>query len=333
MSRVLAEGPYFDDLVHGQEFVDAPAVTLTSGLAAQHQAIVGDRMRLPLDDDLARRVTGRAGLVHPALVWNVAIGQSTLATHHVKANLFYRGLAFHRLPHVGDTLTTATTVVGLRENQRREGRPPTGLAGLHIVTRDQDGRTILDFHRCAMLPLGREAVTGHADDLTLIGGDSSAPDVARLVDGWSSSYLPTGRAPSPGETIEVIGGDVVSSAPELARLTLNVARVHHDRRAAGGRRLVYGGHTIGIAAAQITRALPGTVAITSWASCDHLAPVYEDDTLRSTIDVVGIEDVPGHPRLRSADLRSVVTADADSEAGGPDRVVLDWRCSALLAVE
>ena len=34
-----------------------------------------------------------AALAHPALVSDVAIGQSTLATQRVKANLFYRGLA------------------------------------------------------------------------------------------------------------------------------------------------------------------------------------------------------------------------------------------------
>ena len=49
---------------------------------------------------------------------------------------------------------------------------------------------------------------------------------------------------------------MVSSAPELARLTLNIAMVHHDAAASAGGRLVYGGHTIGIAAAQATRALP-----------------------------------------------------------------------------
>ena len=44
-------------------------------------------------------------------------------------------------------------------------------------------------------------------------------------------------------------GDLVSSAPELARLTLNLAAIHHDASAAAdGRRLVYGGHTVGIAA-------------------------------------------------------------------------------------
>jgi acyl dehydratase len=53
-------------------------------------------------------VTGRSPIAHPALVWDVAIGQSTVVTHRVKANLFYRGLAFHRYPVLGDTLRTVT---------------------------------------------------------------------------------------------------------------------------------------------------------------------------------------------------------------------------------
>ena len=66
-------------------------------------------------------------------------------------------------------------------------------------------------------------------------------------------------------------GDVVSSAPELARLSLNIAATHHDERVAG-QRLVYGGHTIGLAPAQATRALPNLVTVVSWDSCDHTGP-------------------------------------------------------------
>src|SRR5690349_25071323 len=88
-------GPFFDDLHVGQVFDTAPSMTLTSGAAATHQAILGDRMRLPLDAELSAAVTGGA-LAHPALVCDVAIGQSTLVTQRVMANLFYRGLVFHR---------------------------------------------------------------------------------------------------------------------------------------------------------------------------------------------------------------------------------------------
>ncbi len=97
-------------------------------------------------------------MAHPALVCDVAIGQSTLATQRVKANLFYRGLTFYRYPVIGgDSLFTRTEVVGLRQNTAKPGRAPTGLAALRMTTIDQVGRLVLDFYRCAMLPLSPDA--------------------------------------------------------------------------------------------------------------------------------------------------------------------------------
>src|SRR5260370_26801852 len=185
MESSPAEGPYFDDLAVGQEFGDAPGITLTSGLAAAHQAITGDRLALALDAELCRAITGGGLLASPGLAWDVAIGQSTIVTQHVKANLFYRGLAFRRAPLIGDTLRTSTEVVALRQNRTREGRAATGLAVLRITTMDQQSRPVLDFWRCAMLPLrDSTAQTGHADDLSVPGQDAPAADPEALVSGW-----------------------------------------------------------------------------------------------------------------------------------------------------
>jgi len=307
---MIAEGPYFDELSVGQRFDGAPAVTLASGLAAMHQAIVGDRLAIPLLGEVA----------HPALVWNLAIGQSTLATHHVKANLFYRGLAFRRIPMIGDTLSTVTEVVGLRENARKEGRAPTGLAALRITTVDQEGRSVLDFWRCAMLPLRSDAPTGHDDDLSQLGEAPTEEALRSVASMWDLPSLDPATL-SEGDVIEVGGGDVVSSAPELARLTLNIAKVHHDASAAGGQRLVYGGHTIALALAQASRALPQLVTVVGWEGCDHLGPVHEGDTLHSRLEVGRIRQLDTHARL--VDLRSIVHAH-------PDSAVLDWRFTAVL---
>jgi hypothetical protein len=45
------------------------------------------------------------------------------------------------------------------------------------------------------------------------------------------------------------------------------------------RRLVYGGHTIGLAQASLCRCFPGTAAVLGWQACDHPAPVFEEDVL------------------------------------------------------
>jgi acyl dehydratase len=323
----IAGGPYFDDLRVGQVFDAAPSMTLTAGAAAVHHSIIGDRLLLTLDAELATAVTGStAPLADPALVCDVAIGQSTLATHRVKANLFYRGLAFHRYPVIGDTLFTRTEVVGLRQNRPQPGRVPTGMAALRMTTVDQLGRLVLDFYRCAMLPLSDGAAdTGHADDLSAIGAEAvPAPDPTEAWDAEAFLARVPGAGFDPGLAGAVRHGtaDVVSSAPELARLTLNIAAIHHDSRISG-RRLVYGGHTIGLALAQATRVLPHMVTVLGWESCDHTGPVYEGDTLYSELHVeAAIPSTRGGVyRLRSL----VFAVDPD---GGEDRPVLDWRFTA-----
>ena len=101
-------GPYFDDLEVGQVFDAAPSMTLSQAPRRAHQAIIGDRLRLALDAELAYAVTGatsafgasRAGL-------RCGDRTETLATQRVKANLFYRGLVFHRFPVIGDSCSPA----------------------------------------------------------------------------------------------------------------------------------------------------------------------------------------------------------------------------------
>lgn len=324
----FVSGPYFEDLTVGQIFDYAPPLTLTEGLAATHQAILGDRLRLALDDELSTALTGEPSFAHPALVWDVAIGQSTIVTQHVKANLFYRGLAFHRAPHLGDTLRTSTEIVGLRQNQPKEGRAATGLAALRITTVDQHDRKVLDFWRCAMLPLRDPAgVTGHADGLDNIGAEPTT-DYTALSRDWKleafdvPAGVPRFADLTAGDEVELAGADVVSNAPELARLTLNVAAVHHDAAAAGGERLVYGGHTIGIALSQCARALPSIVTVVGWHGCDHLAPVHEGDLLKSSLSVEKLEPLATGGLVH---LRSRVLAGADAVP------VLDWRFVAVIA--
>jgi acyl dehydratase len=327
--------PYFEDLAVGMVIDAAPAMTLGSGHAAIHQALLGDRLRLPLDAELARQVTGSGSpLAHPGLVWDVAIGQSTLVTQRVIANLFYRGLVLYRAPLIGDTLRTSVEVGALRQNRPRPHRVNTGLAALHVHTSDQEGRLVLDFWRCAMLPLrDAKAQTGHADDLERIGAETDALPLAGAIGGWDLGAFRR-LVPGPhfedleaGQSWEVVGGDVVSAAPELARLTLNIAFAHHDRTAsADGQRLAYGGHAIGLVCAQISRTLPNLVTILAWHSCDHLGPVHEGDTLRTTLALERTEPLAGGGGILHLHARTRAVGEDGAEAD-----VLDWRLAAAMA--
>ncbi len=274
-------------------------------------------------------------LAHPNLVCDVAIGQSTGPTQRVRGNLFYRGLVLERPVFIGETLRTTTEVVGLKQNRRREDGSAAGLVALRIRTTDSRGEPLLDFWRCPMIPMrDPSADTGHADDF---GHIPTAVDPGRveraLPSEWHVDALRE-RAPGPyhddlerGMAFAVEAGETVTAAPELARLTLNLATAHTDATGSShGRRLVYGGHTIGVAAAHATRAIPAIATIVAWQGCDHLGPVFEGDVLRTRLEVEGVEPCPGGGGLAS--LRALVAAMRDG--GGEPEPVLDWSFLALV---
>ena len=331
-SPVLVGGPWFEQLSRGQVFDDAPGLTLTEGHAALHQALTGDRLRLALDSGVCREVTGQdRSIAHPNLVCDVSIGQSTGPSQRVRGNLFYRGLVLARPVFIGETLRTRTEIVALKQNRRRADAPATGLVAMRVRTTDGQGEPVLDYWRCPMLPLRDPDVeTGHADDLAEIPQalDPAAVSAA-FPAGWRLDRLraavpgPHFDELEPGQTFIVEAGETVTGAPELARLTLNLATAHTDATgSAHGRRLVYGGHTISVAAAHATRAIPAIATIVAWHGCEHLGPVFEGDVLRTELSVESCA------AGGLTDLRARVSAERPGADPAP---VLDWSFVAVVA--
>lgn len=328
----MIHAPWFEDFEVGRHYSDVPSLTVTDGYAAAHQMVFADRSRLALDLPLAQAVTGESRLLaNPALVCNMAIGQSTIPSQRVMGNLFYRGLHFQRPVFIGDTLTTSTKVVALRQNAIKPGRPSSGMVGLEIHVVNQRGETVLLFWRCPMVPCHDPAIdTGHQDDLSVMPAEISDEAILAAVPNWDLTALTAGSDQlQPGQVIEVEARDTVTSAPEIVRMTLNLAMTHTDAgRGVYNRRLVYGGHTISMAAAQLSRVLPSLATILCWYKCDHLAPVFEQDILRSVITVKRELPVDGG---RVLELGIEVFAERGSEAPEPgkDIKVLDWQLAVL----
>ena len=329
-------GPWFEDFHVGLEF-DAPAVTLHAGHAAWHQALFADRLRLPLDRHTSERVCGEGrSLLHPLLAINIAIGQSTWASQRVKANLFYRGLVLRRPVYVGDTLYTRTRVVALRANRPQPGRAATGIVALEMTTTNQHGECVLHFWRCPMIPCRdaegrRGGAAPPADDLDAIGIAVTQAAVLQAVPkhwqleptrDWLGARAHDLRPP---QSFAVEARDTVTSAPVLVRLSLNMAMSHTDSRLSYlGERLVFGGHTIFMCFAQITRALPNLLTVLAWESCDHLAPVLENDRLRTTFIVthkIPLASDQGGGCLLRMEARCLAARGKPEE----ESCVLDWK--------
>ena len=280
--------------------VGAAVARGTFGRASSHfvphdslAIVLYDRLLLPLDARLSREVTGSEdALIHPNLVCDVAIGQSTVPTQRVLGNLFYRGLVLLRPVFRGDTLRTRTEVVALKQNRAARRRERLGARGAADPDPQPARRAGARLLALPDDPAARpERATGHADGFDEIPEELDPERVRAAIRAGTTRRC----APRVGERacgarardgLRDRGRDTVTTAPELARLTLNVAMAHLDAGAgAHGRRLVYGGHTISIAAAHAARALPALVTIVAWRSCDHPAPVFEGDVLSTEVAV------------------------------------------------
>ncbi|WP_416966823.1 hypothetical protein [Streptomyces sp. 4F14] len=321
------DGPYGDDFTIGRPLPPAPAITLDEGLAAQYQAISGDPARLALSLPLSRAVTGGAArVVNSALALQVAIGQSTVATRIVIANLFYRDVTLHRQIPVGTTLTSTVTPVA-RAFTRDNGAGRRAKVLLSIETCDEHGERVASLERLALLPVRNQDGLVEAGDIGRADSSRALGDLlAAVPPDWDLPRLSTAPLPTPGRESEDPLRDSVSGALDLVRLTQNQAAAHRDpARGQRGRRLVYGGHVVALAQASLSRLVPGLAAVVGWRSCDHLAPSFEDDLLSFRITCEELLPVDGGA-LAAFRIRAQVLRPGSDPAD-----VLDFRPVALVA--
>lgn len=314
-------GLFYDDMHVGLRFPSPPGVLLDAGIASLYTAISGDGLPLTLDLELCRAVTGHDHLlVNPALVLHVSIGASTVATRNVIGNLFYRNVVLPRQVHQGETLRTVTGVWAMADSRPKPGSAPRGKVLLKIHTTTADGETVVDYERCPLLPCRGDEAPGHDDEIGAASGELDLAGFAGAVpEGWDVSPLGEHDDWSTDDVRADHQRDMVDMATALVRITHNQAAVHRDVEASSyDGRLVYGGHTVALAQASLGRVLGGLATVIGWHSCNHTAPVFEEDILscrHTMLDQI---------RVGSGWCRAV-HIEVDAHRPGTEPVkVLDW---------
>ena len=116
------DGPFYDDFHVGMDIPPLPPVTLTAADNVWYRALTGDQHMPSLDDRLFARLAGTQGtMINPGLVLQYSVGQTTNASRRAIANLYYRSLRVHRPVLAGETLSTHTTVLGLKDARPKDG--------------------------------------------------------------------------------------------------------------------------------------------------------------------------------------------------------------------
>jgi 2-methylfumaryl-CoA hydratase len=319
----VTTGHHFEDFSVGQRFMHASPRTLHGGDLGLYMALTGDRRPLASSTELARSFGFARELAPDLLAFHVVFGKTVVdISQNAIANLGYARVLFRRPVHPGDTLTSESEIIGLRELSDG-GR---GIVYVHTRGHNQKGQEVLTFIRWVMVPKRDPAAKVAAATVPTLPGPVTAAELpvpeqlnlARFPDlHWATGSHHLWDDYAPGERIVHHGGMTIEEADHVqaTRLYGNGARVHFDGKAQAatpaGRRLVYGGHVISVAHALAHNGLENVLRMAAWNGGSHTAPTYGGDTIYAWTDVLERAELPGRTDVGALRLRLVAVKDVD----------------------
>ncbi len=346
MTAKVMTGNFFEDFRVGQHLVHATPRTVTVGDAALYQALYGSRFAVTSGQTFARSLGLERMPLDSMLVFHVVFGKTVPdVSINAVANLGYAAGVFGEPVLPGDTLTTTSQVIGLKENSN--GR--TGVVYVRSTGVNQDGATVLDYVRWVMV--NKRDTSAPAPE-TVVPDLPESVAVDRLVVPFAIERYDTALAGSPylwddyavGERIDHVDGMTIEEAEHMmaTRLYQNTAKVHFNQHVEGqgrnGRRIVYGGHVISIARALSFNGLGNALSVAAINGGTHANPTFAGHTVYCWSEVLDRMELPGRTDVGALRVRTVATKDracADFPLRGQDgrylpEVVLDLDYTVLM---
>ncbi len=341
-------GNFFEDFFVGQEIVHATPRTVTEGEVAVYTALFGSRFAANSSDPFASELGLDGAPVDSMLAFHVVFGKTVPdISLNAIANLGYANGRFGVPVYPGDTLSTTSTVIGVKEN--KDGK--TGVVFVRSIGVNQVGEMVLDYVRWVMV---RKSKLDAPAPTPVIPALSDMVDVADLYVPYAiePGAYNTELAGSPflwddyevGERIDHVDGMTIEETEHMmaARLFQNTAKVHFNQHveSAGrfGRRIIYGGYIISLARSLSFNGLANALSIAAINGGRHTSPTFAGDTIYAWSEILGRMEIPDRDDIGALRVRTVATKDracADfpyqDAAGAYDpAVVLDFDYTVLM---
>jgi 2-methylfumaryl-CoA hydratase len=235
-SNKTSAGNFFEDFSVGQVIAHAVPRTVTDGDRALYTALYGTRCAVQSSDAFARAIGFERSPLDDMLVFHVVFGKTVPdISLNAVANLGYAECRFLKPVFPGDTLSSSSEVIGLKENSNGK----TGVVYVRSTGINQHGETVLEFVRWVMVRKRDEASPAP---------EPVVPELAKAVDaGQIGSAVPE-IAPANwdvalsgqphmwgdyevGEKIDHVDGMTVEEAEHMiaTRLYQNTAKVHFNQ--------------------------------------------------------------------------------------------------------
>ena len=326
MSKAAA-GNFFEDFQLDQQLPHATPRTITTGDVALYTGLYGGRFALQSSDAFAKSVGLPGAPVDDLLVFHVVFGKTVPdVSLNAVANLGYAEGYFLTPVYPGDTLSSTSEVIGLKENSSKQ----TGVVYVRTIGSNQHGATVLDYVRWVMVRK-RDTTAKIAEERVPKLEPYVKPEMLRAPDGLDLAAQDDTLAGSShrfedyaiGEKIDHVDGMTVEEAEHMlaTRLYQNTARVHFNQFVEGkgrfGRRLVYGGHIISLARGLSFNGLANAPKMLAINGGRHVNPVFAGNTIHAWSEVLAA--APLSPRHGALRLRTLATKDrACTDFPGPD---------------
>ncbi len=324
------QGNFFEDFTLGQVIKHATPRTITAGDVSLYTALYGSRFAAQSSDAFAKAIGYPRSPVDDMLVFHIVFGKTVPdISLNAVANLGYAECRFLKPVYTGDTLSSTSEVIGLRENSNRQ----SGVVYVRTTGRDQDGNAVLDYVRWVMVRKRDEAApvpASHVPQLkeavepSALGSALPALNTGAYDDALAGSPLRWGDY-EVGEKIDHLDAMTIEEAEhQLAtRLYQNTAKVHFNQheQAKGRfkRRLIYGGHIISLARALSFNGLENAFHVAAINAGRHVSPAFAGDTVYAWSEVLEKAQInrpdAGALRLRLVAVKDKPAGDFPLKAG------------------
>ncbi len=337
----INSGRYFEDFTVGEVIHHATPRTITAGDCSLYIALTGARNPLHCSEPFAQSLGLSHIPVDDLLTFHIAFGKTVpdISVNAV-ANLGYAEVQFHQPVFVGDTLTTHSEVIGLKQNSNGK----SGIVWVRSTTANQNDAAVLSWVRWVMVHK-RDHQAGVPTNVIPTLADFVAPAALSLTNGFlghdeinqatgSDHYWEDYHV---GERINHAAGMTINESDHslATRLYQNNARLHFDahmmQHSPTGQRLVYGGVVISACRALSYEGLENALRILAINAGTHANPSFAGDTIYTITEVLDRWTLAdradfGALRLRMVGIKNTPADEVQTiktEQGYHENVVLD----------
>lgn len=313
-------GRFFENFNLNEVIQHATPRTITSGDASLYIALTGARNPLHCSEPFAHALGYASTPIDDLLTFHIAFGKTVpdISVNAV-ANLGYADVQFLQPVFVGDTLTTTSVVIGLKQNSNGKN----GVVYVRSTTVNQNQQAVLSWVRWVMV---------HKKDSNAPSPATVIPDLPACV---AASHLKIPYALSTegyeaeatggsyywedyqaGERIDHPSGITINDSDHsmATRLYQNNARLHFDahmmQSSSFGQRLVYGGIIISACRTLSYEGLENALSILAINAGTHVNPCFSGDTIYSYTEVLDCWELPNRRDLGALRLRMVGVKNA-----------------------